>query len=79
MVLKFLRDLMEVDSADMQRQYPEVVEKFLNKWLGFSDDSTIYGTSQDTIINFSADIEKQDAVVRAFKVRPFSFPPFSHS
>lgn len=55
-----------------KQQYPEVLEKLLNNWLGFNDDEiTIFGTSQDTIVNLSADVEKQEAVVKAFKVRSF--------
>lgn len=60
------------DVADTQVQYPEILEKCLSKWLGFSDDETaVFGTSQDAIIDFSADLEKQNAVVEAFKVRTF--------
>ncbi|KIM88883.1 glycoside hydrolase family 47 protein [Piloderma croceum F 1598] len=49
-------------------QYPEVIEKLLNEWLGFSeDDATIDGSNSDSIVDFSADVAKQNAVVEAFK------------
>lgn len=50
-------------------QYPEVLEKAAKEWLGISDsESTIYGTDSENIIDFSADVKKQEAVVTAFKV-----------
>jgi hypothetical protein len=59
-----------VVGSDVQGQYPEVLENLLSEWVGLSEDDTIiYGSSRDNIIDFSADVEKRHAVVEAFKVR----------
>ncbi|KAF7974892.1 hypothetical protein HWV62_11037 [Athelia sp. TMB] len=48
-------------------QYPQLVENLINEWLGLSKEDAIYGTNSDNVINFQADIPKQEAVVNAFK------------
>ncbi|EGN93776.1 glycoside hydrolase family 47 protein [Serpula lacrymans var. lacrymans S7.3] len=44
-------------------QYPS----FIHDWLGLSESETLHGTRPDSIVDFSADIFKRDAVVEAFK------------
>lgn len=40
----------------------------LHEFLGLESGSSVYGTRDDSIVNFAADVEKRDAVVKAFKV-----------
>ncbi|KII94300.1 glycoside hydrolase family 47 protein [Plicaturopsis crispa FD-325 SS-3] len=48
-------------------QFPQYPTQILNAWLGFSDVAVLPGTNVDSVIDFSADVEKRDAVVEAFK------------
>ena len=41
----------------------------LNEFFGFESGSSVYGSRDDSVVNFAADVEKRDAVVKAFKVR----------
>lgn len=49
-------------------QYPQLVENLIHEWLGMSTDDGVHGTNSDSVVNFEADVPKQEAVVNAFKV-----------
>lgn len=45
------------------------MENLINEWLGFESGASLYGSNQDNVVNLSADVEKRDATIKAFKVR----------
>lgn len=61
------------DLTRASRQQPQLVQGLFDAFIGGSWNSDILpGTDQDSFVRFEADVEKRDAVVKAFQV---SKPP----